>query len=471
MFRLKQIGTLTPVPAGGFDESRLGIGFEKLDRAVFDPEGAYDKLAKVGVKWVRIQSGWQRTEREKGVYNWAWIDSIVDNLRSRGMRPWVCLCYGNDLYSEAAKEIFGAAGVPPIFTDEEKQAWHNYCAAFAKHFRGRVRYYEVWNEPDGQWCWKHGVNATELGEFTVATAKAVREGDPDAYVIGGAVCLQPALYLDQAFATGMAEVCDAISYHEYVYDESNVMQKTRVLRGLAQLHNPKLEIIQGESGTQSKPDGHGALRVGAWTPEKQAKLLLRHLTTDLLAGVKFTSYFTTVDMVEALGVSIQASYQDFGYFGILAADFNEEGFATGNYEPKPSYYALQNLCSLLGGKLENVDLPVAILNDSAPLMGNAPSVTFRDAISGGFRLDNGAYAFAYWKPAELMTTKFTGAITIQGAVPGPIRLVDPMDGAVYSIPDTILTRNAFNGFTLKHLPCKDYPMFIVFGDIPHCREG
>ena len=158
-------------------------------------------------------------------------------------------------------------------------------------------------------------------------------------------------------------------------------------------------------------------------------------------------------------------------YGNIMSLVDEEGFATGNYEPKPSYYALQNLCSLLGGKLENVDLPVAILNDSAPLMGNAPSVTFRDAISGGFRLDNGAYAFAYWKPAELMTTKFTGAITIQGAVPGAIRLVDPMDGAVYSIPDTILTRNAFNGFTLKHLPCKDYPMFIVFGDIPHCQEG
>ena len=37
MYRLKKIGALAPVPAAAFDESRLGIGFEKLDRAVFAP--------------------------------------------------------------------------------------------------------------------------------------------------------------------------------------------------------------------------------------------------------------------------------------------------------------------------------------------------------------------------------------------------------------------------------------------------
>ena len=471
MYRLKKIGSLTPVSAAGFDESRIGIGFEKLDRAVFDPAKAYDKLGKVGVKWVRIQSGWQRTEREKGVYDWAWIDSIVDNLRERGMRPWICLCYGNDLYNEEAKTIFGAVGVPPIFTEEQRTAWDNYCTAIAKHFRGRVSHYEVWNEPDGKWCWKHGPSATELGEFTVRSAAAVRKGNPDAYIIGGAICMNPSIYLDEAFQTGMAQACDGISYHEYVYDESNVMQKTRALRGIANLYNSKLEIIQGESGTQSRAGGHGALREGAWTPRKQAKLLLRHLTTDLLAGVKFTSYFTTVDMMEALNGTVgdKSSYQDYGYFGILAADFDEDGFATGSYEPKPSYYALQNLCAILGGKLENFDLPIVIQKDSAPMMGGAPSVTFQDGISGGFKLENGAYAFAYWNPTSIMTTEFEGTITMQGAVKGEIHLVDPMDGSVYEIPESILTHNKYNGFTLKHLPAKDYPMFVIFGDVPNFK--
>ena len=58
MQRLQKIGHVTPKNAAQVHSSRLGIGFEKLDRDVFDPEKAYDKVAALGVKWVRIQSGW-----------------------------------------------------------------------------------------------------------------------------------------------------------------------------------------------------------------------------------------------------------------------------------------------------------------------------------------------------------------------------------------------------------------------------
>ena len=37
--------------------SRIGIGFEKLDRAVFDPNKAYDKVAKIGIKPIRTVEG------------------------------------------------------------------------------------------------------------------------------------------------------------------------------------------------------------------------------------------------------------------------------------------------------------------------------------------------------------------------------------------------------------------------------
>ena len=69
------------LPSGKISHSRVGIGFEKLDRAVFDPHKAYDKVAATGIKPIRIQSGWARPEKEKGVYDFAWLDDIVDNLR------------------------------------------------------------------------------------------------------------------------------------------------------------------------------------------------------------------------------------------------------------------------------------------------------------------------------------------------------------------------------------------------------
>lgn len=55
---------------------------------MFDPEKAYDRVAETGVKWIRIPSGWARTEREPDVYDFGWLDAVVHNLLQRGLRPW-----------------------------------------------------------------------------------------------------------------------------------------------------------------------------------------------------------------------------------------------------------------------------------------------------------------------------------------------------------------------------------------------
>ena len=80
MERLTKIGDVKSKSSSEIKYSRLGVGFEKIDRKLHDPEMAYDKMAETGIKWARIQSGWARTETEKGVYDFAWLDSIVDNL-------------------------------------------------------------------------------------------------------------------------------------------------------------------------------------------------------------------------------------------------------------------------------------------------------------------------------------------------------------------------------------------------------
>ena len=43
MEKLKKIGNLTPKKSCEIKHSKISLGFEKLDRVVFDPEKAYDK--------------------------------------------------------------------------------------------------------------------------------------------------------------------------------------------------------------------------------------------------------------------------------------------------------------------------------------------------------------------------------------------------------------------------------------------
>lgn len=466
MEQMKKIGKVTPKRSLDIKESKLGIGFEKLDRNVFDPEKAYDKLALVGVKWVRIQSGWQRTERVRGEYSFEWIDKVVDNLIARGMQPWICLCYGNELYNEEAKEIFGATGIAPIFNDDQKLGWANYVKATVGHFKGRVDHWEIWNEADGKWCWKHGVSGAEYGQFCVDTAAAIRAADPDATVIGGAVCSPGNLaFIDEALAAGMGEVIDAFSFHEYTPNEAKLFEHLPALRALLASYNPDIKVIQGESGSQSRSDGCGALRGGAWTPLRQAKQCVRHAIADLITEVEFTSYFSCMDMIEALNgkVGDLKSYLDYGYFGILGADFDENGFASGEYTPKLSYYAYQNVCSVFAETVTPCDLPILRMVQQSPRL--LSSDYSGKLISHGFVKPNGARAFAYWNSTELLTTDFESTVSFRVTnVPGKIRLVDLLYGDIYDLPETMVEAAGHNTVLIKNIPVTDYPLLLTFGD-------
>ncbi len=467
MDNYKKIGEVPPVSAREAGDTVWGLGFEKLDRAVFDPEKAYDKVAELGVRHIRIQSGWARSEKTKGIYEFEWLDEIVNNLIQRGLEPWICLCYGNGLYDEAARKVFGAVGCPPIQTEQQRQAWSNYVTALTAHYRGQVSRYEIWNEPDGLWCWKHGVSGAEYGEFAKATAAAIRKGDPDAEVIGGAVCLYNFSWLTEMFETGVAESLDAISYHAYLPDEFRGIANVRSLKSLSLRYNPKLRFIQGETGTQSREGGAGALHEGAWTPEKQAKFLARMLLIHFAEGVEINSYFSCLDMIEALNgkVGEKASYLDYGYFGVLGAEFDADGRSTGEYRPKPAYRTLQTLAAIFRGELIAEELPVRLLCDqlSPRLMRNDDSEK-NELLTFGYRKKQGA-GFVYWKPVELLTTTYASTISLEVAgVEGEPRLVDLLDGTIYAIPESAIEITGKNSRRFLHLPLRDYPLLLSFGN-------
>lgn len=464
MQRLKKIGKIIPKQSSQVEHSRIGIGFEKLDRNVFDPEKAYDKMAETGVKWVRIQSGWARTEKEKGVYDFEWLDKVVENLLIRGMKPWLCLCYGNGIYDENAAKVFGAVGVPPIFTEEQKNAWLSYVKATVTRYKGKITHYEVWNEPDGIWCWKHGVSAHELGVFTAVTGEAIHKEDPDAEVIGLVQCIPDLKYIGEAFeGTGMADNIDAISFHEYAVFETGVPERVASIRAVADIYKKGIKIIQGESGSQSRAGGNGALHEMLWTEKAQMKQLARHAVIDLSTEVEFTSYFSCMDMIEALNGNVdnKASYQDYGYFGVLRADFDDNGFSIGTYSPKPSYYALQTIASVFAEDF-NVKSNMPIIFKPEYFDGySAYDCKFNQLVKAFFERDNGSQCFVYWKPENILTTDYFGTASFQFFTKQKgLRLIDICNGDVYDLPEDMYEKNG-NCYVLKHLPVKDYPLALV----------
>lgn len=467
MERLIKSGKIEPKHSNEVSKSRLGIGFEKLDRDAFNPELAYDRVAELGIKWVRIQSGWAKTEKQRGVYDFDWLDRVVDNLLNRGLTPWICLCYGNGLYDEKANEVYGAVGIPPIYNDDDRLGWKNYVSALTGHFKDRVDYFEVWNEPDCWYSWdfKYDI-AEEYGEFVIATSKAIHIGNPEAKVIGGAFGGLDIHWLDKAFSTGMLSYVDYISYHGYQINPALDNLKPDYIRALIDTYDTSIGLIQGEAGFQSSNKGAGELGGGSWTPEKQAKCLLRSLTFDMGKDVLFSSYFSCMDMREGLHgkANDKASYMDFGYFGVLGADFDDDGNACGGYTPKPSYYALQCLATLFADEFKCQKLPlIRDVLKSKRAMGN--DCDDSSIISLGFSKPNGSFALAYWNNTDIMHTTFESTVSYSvSRLPDDIKIIDPINGTVYDLPEDMIENLGNGHIKLKNVPLLDYPLFITFGE-------
>lgn len=466
MERLKKIGKLEPKTSNKITDSPMGIGMEKLDRDAFDPEKVYDKVANLGVKWVRLQSGWQKTEKVEGVYDFSWLDSQVDNLLERGLKPWLCLCYGNVLYDDLAKQYYGAVGCPPIRTERMYNAWLKYVEETVKHFKGRIDYYEIWNEAEGIWTWRPEPSAKEYSEFCVKTGRVIKNSDPDAKVITGSHYQDSMEFFNSEFANGIMEVSDAITYHSYNYDESNSIRRIEAFKALSKFYGKELEIIQGESGSQSKNGGGGAFCWIRTNQDMQTKYLIRHIVAEVFTGVKFTSIFSSVDMAENLDAEAGKPITICGYFGLLGANFDSNtGTLVGDYYEKPSYYVFQNLCSLFCENVKPKEIPV-LFGPKTSNMVNGFDCPTKDLLYGAVSKQNGSMAFAYWNSTDMVTCQgYEGTVTLElGGIKGDIRLVDPMSGFIYEIKDDIMKDMGNGLYAFEHLPVKDYPLILTIGD-------
>ena len=168
-----------------------------------------------------------------------------------------------------------------------------------------------------------------------------------------------------------------------------------------------------------------------------------------------------MDMAEALvgKTGDLASYKDYGYFGVLSAQFGEDGRCTGEYKPKKAYWALQNLAAMLSpAEVKPVNLPIS--RRVLPSRRVNGSDCEEPVSIYAFERD-GKKAICYWRPAKLLTETYEGTMSLLSACrfSAPLRLVNPMDGTVYALPESIDKLQENN--MLENLPLSDSPLILM----------
>jgi hypothetical protein len=184
----------------------------------------------LGVKHIKIAYwdstlNWHYVEREKGVYDIdPRTDAAITESVNHGLNVYMTLCYGNWLYTEQGKPPLGwrfwqfPFQKPPVpLTDEYIKAYCNYCCFIVDHFKGRIKYYEIWNEQNIDYSWPPGQVAA-FCRLVKAAAPVIRQADPQAKIMLGGVCFMDVDYFEQMFKQGVAEVVDVICWHPYQWE-------------------------------------------------------------------------------------------------------------------------------------------------------------------------------------------------------------------------------------------------------------
>lgn len=440
--KLAEVGRLKPLPSKTIQASPLSIGFETLDRYQFDPTRTYEHLGKLGVKWARAQTGWCRCETKKGKYDFRWLDEIADGLAAQGVEPWFSLSYGNRLYTPEAPDV-SAVGFAPMFTPEARAGWSAFVDAITGHFAGRVKKWEIWNEPNGGTFWRpQKPNAAGYVELVKLTAPLVRRRIPDATIVGLALAGCNVKYAEEALKAGLAEHVDRISFHPYGPMPENAEPFVAKLREMLGERRRTVKLWQGECGCPSEPKTEGGTdKKGLkWNEQRQAKWLLRRILTDLRADLDLTSYFTTVDLTHYNWGNGPTSHAQ--SYGVLRGT---------DYSPKPSYYAYQSLCSLLDAQSKLDERLEAVA-------AGKPDKNHRAA---GFTR-NGRALYAYWSATDLREAFAPATATFRFPTPGyatleqPV-LVDPLSQRVYRVDG----KGEAGALVVAGLPKLDYPLIVT----------
>jgi hypothetical protein len=291
-------------------------------------------LTRAGIGSFRDEVYWGQVEKRRGHLAFpnqlGELERVIESAHARGVEPLLILDYGNVSYD--------GGGYPQ--TEEAIEAFARYAEFVVEHFKGRVRYYEIWNE------WNGGIGVDK--RFRTATARQassylpllkkvyprIKAIDPSITVLGGAVAPAPGYrqWVMDLMELGGGSYMDGLSLHQYVFDKdpSNPEQ-------LAQW----LQSLHADIG--SRPNGRDLpiyiTEVGWPTHFGQNRT-----SPDLAAAYLSRLFFSlrTLDFVKGIW------WYDLRDDGSDPLNFEDNfGLVDNAYSPKPTYKTLALVAPLI----------------------------------------------------------------------------------------------------------------------------
>lgn len=157
---------------------------------------------------------WKDLEPSKGVWDFSLLDALVAQGQAHKVDMILPLAltprWASQRPNEPSAYTPGAAA-PPV----NLQDWTDYVATVTARYKGRVAYYEMWNEMNVAATWTG--SAAEIVSLQEAAYKTIKSVDPNAqFISANLTCSNGLPLLKQLLDLGYANSADIIGYHFYV---------------------------------------------------------------------------------------------------------------------------------------------------------------------------------------------------------------------------------------------------------------
>jgi hypothetical protein len=322
------------------DNGQVYLMFQALQPVVFSVDdvtfaGPDGKPVSGGVPWPSEQFGtlrlwdagtaWTNLEPLQGQWNWQPLDAWVSAAQANGVND-IVLTLGQTpewASSDPGVVTYYGAGAPA--PPKNIQDWRDYIQAVAQRYKGIIRYYEIWNEPNDPTYFIGTV--PQLVDLTVEASKILKAVDPQNTVMSPAAYSEG--YLDLLLGQGIAPYVDVIGFHLY----ETPPEQTGI--GLA-----NVRLVMAAHGVSSIPlwDTEGASGNTKTSPKKAPAYIVRKFLTDLAFGsgrFDWYTWGTATDFcvgTESKNHSTSAAGKAYGYLHawLTGANLNQAAVDSAN---------------------------------------------------------------------------------------------------------------------------------------------
>jgi hypothetical protein len=153
-------------------------------RAIATARDLKAEVARVGLLWMWI-------EFSRGSPDWTVPDSVIQGLTDAGIEP-LLVVYGSPPWANGVSEQgnpYHYLYVPtdPVAFQNWVQAYRTFVAQAVHRYRGRVRKWELWSEPNDAFFWRPAPRVDQYATWFTSVRGAILAEDPNAQIASGGV--------------------------------------------------------------------------------------------------------------------------------------------------------------------------------------------------------------------------------------------------------------------------------------------